>query len=164
MTEPSKRILVLGVGNILLRDEGVGVRVAERLQAEYDFPDNIQVLDGGTLGMRLMDWIMDADYLIVADAVRGGGTPGTIYRLTGEDVRKSLAFKDSMHQVDLIETLTCCEIAGSRPETVVVGVEPLDLSPWSDVLTPTLQARMDDMVAAVLQEIREAGGSFAKRQ
>ena len=155
-----KRILVLGVGNILLRDEGVGVRVVERLQADYSFSPNVSLLDGGTLGIKLMDAISSSDVLIVVDAVLNGQPPGTFYRLTGEEVRKSVAFKYSLHQTDLLETLACCELVGNRPETVVLGIEPEDYSPWSDELTPTVKNRVAELAQAVLEEISRAGGHF----
>jgi len=96
-----KRILVLGVGNILFTDEGIGVRVVEQLQERYRFSTNVSLLDGGTLGMRLMDYIVKSDKLIIVDAVMGGQEAGSIYRLTGDDLRKSLSFKNSLHQTDL---------------------------------------------------------------
>jgi len=70
-----KRILVLGIGNILLRDEGAGVRVIEALEAGYFFSPNVTLLDGGTLGLRLLDPISQADHLILVDAVQNGGAP-----------------------------------------------------------------------------------------
>ena len=155
-----KRILVLGVGNILLRDEGVGVRVVERLQADYSFSPNVTLMDGGTLGIKLMDAISSSDVLIVVDAVLNGQPPGTFYRLTGEEVRKSVAFKYSLHQTDLLETLACCELVGNRPETVVLGIEPEDYSPWSDELTPTIQGLVAELSERVLLEIDQAGGSY----
>ena len=79
----AERALVLGVGNILFSDEGIGVRTVERLQRYAALPDNVVLMDGGTLGIRLMDAIMDCDVLVVVDAVLGGGEPGTIYRLEG---------------------------------------------------------------------------------
>jgi hydrogenase maturation protease len=137
MTDTKTRILVLGVGNILFTDEGIGVRAVEELTRLYDFSDNVTLMDGGTLGTRLMDPIMDSDLLIVVDAVLGDGPAGSVYRLVGEDLRKSLAFKDSMHQTDLVDTLVMCDIVGNRPEAVIVGMEPedfhtmaLELSPW----------------------------------
>jgi hydrogenase maturation protease len=159
-----KKILVLGVGNILLRDEGVGVRVVERLQAGYSFSPNVSLLDGGTLGIKLMDAISSSEVLIVVDAVLNGQSPGTFYRLTGEEVRKSVAFKYSLHQTDLLETLACCELVGNRPETVVLGIEPEDYSPWSDELTTTIQGRVSEMSEGVLREINKAGGNFRSRE
>ncbi len=155
-----KNILVLGVGNILLADEGVGVRVVEKLENENSFSDNVLLIDGGTLGIRLMEYIMNCDYLIVVDAVQNGQPPGTLYRLVGDDLRKSMAFKDSMHQADLIETLTHCELIGNRPQSVIIGIEPRQFEPWSSELTPEVSSRLDELAKMVLDEITVAGGSY----
>ncbi|WP_449243241.1 HyaD/HybD family hydrogenase maturation endopeptidase [Desulfovibrio sp.] len=159
MSDSPKRILVLGVGNILYTDEGVGVRVVEHLQERYSFSENVALMDGGTLGTRLMGPILESDFLIVVDAVLGGDPPGAIYRLTGEDLRKSLAFKDSMHQTDLVDTLIYCGLVGNRPDAVVVGIEPEDYQSMAVELSPTLAKRVEDMAQVVLREIEQAGGS-----
>ena len=153
-------ILVLGVGNILYTDEGVGVRLVEKLQQDYEFSDNVTLLDGGTLGTKLMDPIMNCSMLIVVDAVLGGDKPGSIYRLTGEDLRKSLAFKNSLHQTDLVDTLIFCELAGHRPEAVVIGIEPRDYESLAVELTDEIAHRLPVLADVVLQEITQAGGSF----
>ncbi|EHJ47519.1 hydrogenase expression/formation protein [Solidesulfovibrio carbinoliphilus subsp. oakridgensis] len=158
MTEAPKKILILGVGNILYTDEGVGVRAVERLLETYEFSDNVTLMDGGNLGMRLMQPLMDADYCIVLDAVLGGDAPGTIYRLTGEDLRKSLAFKDSMHQSDLVDTLIYCELIGKRPDTVVIGMEPFDFKNMAVELSPTIDERLPAMCDIALKELADAGG------
>lgn len=154
------RVLVLGVGNILLKDEGVGVRTIEKLQAEYTFSPNVELMDGGTLGSYLMNAIMNCDRLVVVDAVVNGGQPGDMYRLGGVEMSKSVAFKSSMHQNDLLETLTACKVAGGCPETVVIGMEPKEFDPWGIELTPPIQARLEDFCQAVLKEITVSGGSF----
>ncbi len=163
MSGSETRILVMGVGNILWTDEGLGVRTIEHLERTYDFSGNVTLYDGGTLGMRLMDPIMNSDLLIIVDAVLGDGQPGDIYRLTGDDLRKSLAFKNSMHQTDLVDTLIYCEIAGHRPEAVVIGVEPYDFQTMAVEVSPCIQARMPDIAARVLDEIAQAGGTFAPK-
>ena len=111
-----ERILVLGVGNILYTDEGLGVRAMELARERWDFPENVTLLDGGTLGMGLMDALTSCDIVFVLDAVLGGGEAGAIYRLTGSDLRKSLSFRDSMHQTDLADTLIFCELIGNGPK------------------------------------------------
>ncbi|MFP5259176.1 MAG: HyaD/HybD family hydrogenase maturation endopeptidase [Acidobacteriota bacterium] len=159
MTGEPKKILILGVGNILYTDEGVGVRAVERLIETYDFSDNVTLMDGGNLGMRLMQPIMESDYCIVLDAVLGGDVPGTVYRLTGDNLRKSLAFKDSMHQSDLVDTLIYCELIGKRPDTVVIGMEPFDYETMAVELSPTVAARIPVMLDVALKELAEAGGT-----
>ena len=157
------KILVLGVGNILLHDEGVGVKAVVKLQSEYDFSGNVELMDGGTLGLSLLDPICQASHLIVVDAVKFGHTPGTLYRFTAEDFERRVKYKNSLHQLDLVETLAFAEMLEKRPNAVVVGIEPEDISSWGMELTETIQARLPDVCAKVLEEIAAAGGSFRAR-
>lgn len=161
MTTEQKRILVLGVGNILFTDEGIGVRAVEALERLYEVSANVTLMDGGTLGTRLMDPILNCEMLIVIDAVLGDGPAGSIYRLTGDDLRKSLAFKDSMHQTDLVDTLIMCEIVGNRPEAVIIGMEPQDYHTMALELSPVSQERQEALMGFVLEEIVKAGGTYA---
>jgi len=163
MTDKPSGILVLGVGNILYTDEGAGVRCMELLDRQYEFSENVTLMDGGTLGMRLMDPIMRCEFLIVLDAVLGGDEPGSVYRLTGEDLRKSLAFKNSMHQSDLVDTLIYCGMVGHRPDAVVIGVEPGDYQTMAVELSPVLTERLSVMAEVALKEIGDAGGTWKER-
>jgi hydrogenase maturation protease len=160
----SKLITILGVGNLLFTDEGVGVRVAEALQDRYEFPENVKVVDGGTLGLGLLSVISEADYLIVVDAVRNGGEPGTLHRIEGEEIPKRILMKNSLHQVDLLEALTCCQALDKVPETVIIGIEPEDITTFSIKLTPTIGSRVDDLVDRVLKELTRLGVSYCDRE
>lgn len=149
--------MVLGVGNILFTDEGIGVRAVEEFEQHYRVSENVTLMDGGTLGTRLMDTIMESDYLIVVDAVLGDGDPGTLYRLVGEDLRQSLAFRNSMHQTDLVDTLVYCDLAGHCPEAVVIGMEPADYETMAVGLSAPAQAALPEMLERVAGEVRKAG-------
>ncbi len=153
------RILLLGVGNILYTDEGLGVHAVRLLQEGWTFSDNIELMDGGTLGKLLMAPIMDCDELIVLDAVLGGEKPGSIYRLEDEGLRKSLGFRDSQHQVDLVDTLISCEMAGHRPHAVVMGVEPEDWKTMGMEIGSTVKAVMPRYLELVLKELAAVGGT-----
>jgi len=159
-----RKILVLGVGNILYTDEGVGVRCMEKLAREHTFSGNVTLMDGGTLGLRLMDPLLECDMAIVLDAVLGGQEAGTIYRCTGDDMRKSIAFKDSMHQTDLVDTLIMCGLAGTRPDCVVIGIEPHDYDSLSMEISSVLAARLDEMARFALKEIEAAGGTYSPKE
>lgn len=152
-----EKILVLGVGNILFTDEGTGVRAVELAQRRYVFPDNVTVLDGGTLGMGLMDALLSCDVVFVLDAVLGGGEPGTLYRLSGDDLRKSVSFRDSMHQTDLVDTLIYCDLMGHRPEAVVIGLEPVDYQTMGMELSPLAAERLPLLVDMLVQELKARG-------
>ena len=147
----------MGVGNILFTDEGVGVRVLEMLTEQYDFPDNVAMVDGGVLGMNLLGTISDADYLIVIDAVRNGGAPGTLYRLEGEEIPKRVLAKNSLHQVDLLEALTFCEALDKHPETLIIGIEPEDIKTVGLDMTPIVTGKMQAMVEMVMIELELLG-------
>lgn len=153
----SETILVLGVGNTLLTDEGIGVNAVAYLREYYVFPEHVQLMDGGTLGMRLMEALMDCRSAVIVDAVLGGEAPGTVYRLAGEDMRGSLSFKDSMHQADLPDTLACCELAGHCPETVVLGMQPQDYASLGVELTPVCAEALPALCRAVVEELKGMG-------
>ncbi len=151
------QITILGVGNILFSDEGVGVRVVEHLDQRYQFPDNVQILDGGVLGVRLMGVIGSTDILIVVDAVKNQQPPGTLYRLADEEVPRRVLAKQSMHQLDLPEVLALCAAIDQNPRTVVVGVEPEDITSMNVELTPAIAAKVDDLAGMVLTELDRLG-------
>ena len=151
------RILILGVGNILFTDEGIGVNALNWLLHHYDFPQNIRLIDGGTLGVGLMDALMDCDRVYVLDAVLGGKAPGSVYRLTDEDLRKSLSFRDSLHQTDLVDTLLYCDLLGHRPEGVVYGMEPCDYQTMAVGLSSTCEKAVPELCTELIKELRSQG-------
>ena len=159
-----KHILVLGVGNILLGDEGAGVRVIQKLEDEYVFSGNVELYDGGTLGLKLLEPICRSDSTIVVDIVRAGGVPGTIYRIEQKDLPGKIPYKSSLHELNIVETLIYAEELGNKPETVVIGIEPGEWTSWSTELTEPVRNRMEDFVAVVLREIEKAGGSWKKAE
>lgn len=159
-----RHIMVLGVGNILFTDEGVGIRVVERLQSEYRFPPRVSLVDGGTLGIHLLGVISEADDLIVVDAVRNGGEPGALYRFEGEEVPKRVRAKNSLHQVDLLEALTLCQALDKTPDTVILGVEPRDIESLGVELTPTVAERVEDLIRMVLDELHRLGAPCLQKE
>lgn len=147
------QITILGVGNILLKDEGVGVRVIEYLKETYTFPENVQIVDGGVLGMQLIGLIGNTDILIVVDAVKNHQSPGTLYRLADDEIPRRVLAKQSMHQLDLPEVLAICSAIDKNPQTMVIGIEPEDIYSLDIELTPTIAAKMNDLTDMVLAEL-----------
>jgi hydrogenase maturation protease len=157
------RILVLGLGNILLQDEGLGVRALERLTARYCLPEEVQAIDGGVMGLDLLPYLEGVTHLVILDAVQTGQPPGTLVRLEGEETPAALAVKMSMHQVGLQELLAVSRFQGHLPPRVVLwGMEPASLEPGLD-LSPAVVAQLDDLVQAVVQELREWGMEVVER-
>lgn len=150
-------ILVLGIGNILFSDEGVGIRVIEAIQERYVLPPHVGVMDGGTLGIHLLGTISHVDYLIVVDVIRNEGQPGSLYRLAGEEIPKRIFAKNSLHDVDFLEALTLCEALEGVPKTVIIGVEPADIDTVAITVTPLIQSKIDPLIEMVLTELESLG-------
>jgi len=141
------KILILGVGCILLTDEGFGVRVVEALAQRYEFPENVSLVDGGVLGLNLLGVVSEADHLIVIDVIRNNGRPGDLYRLEKEAIPERIRAKNSLHQIDLLEALTLCKALDTNaPETVIVGVEPKDIQNRRHRIDPSRIAAKTDAV------------------
>ncbi len=143
------KILILGIGNILMSDEGVGVRAIEKLEKDCTLPPNVTLLDGGTAGYALLDIMKDYDRIVIIDAVQGGGKPGTIYRLTTDDILSKPDLKMSGHQIDLSEVLLLAKKLGELPEVLLFGVEPGNMD-YSTELGPEVSAVMDKLIGTVL--------------
>lgn len=154
-------IMILGVGNLLLTDEGFGIHVVNALQAGYDFPEKVSVVDGGVLGMNLLGVICDVDHLIVVDIIRNNGAPGTLYRIDHEDIPRRIRAKNSIHQLDFLEAMAFCRHGlDKEPRTVILGVEPLDMETYSVEMTPLIQSKVEDIIPKILDEVKRLGGTF----
>jgi len=140
---------VVGIGNILLRDEGIGCHVAHALE-RVPLPD-VEVIDGGTCP-DVLQVVEDADKLVIVDAVRGGGMPGQIYRFRPEDIAMDQKRVVSVHDMSLINGLKLMQLWHNIGDTVIIGVEPRELS-WGLELSPELQEKMPQIIDAILGEL-----------
>lgn len=150
-------VLVLGVGNILLSDEGVGVRVVETLQDRYEVPPGVELLDGGTAGMDLLDVIADRDRLVLVDAVDTGSPPGTVTRFADRDIPARFRTKSSPHQIGLADVLAMLTLLGKAPRGItVIGIQPQSLD-LGLTLSPVVAAHVEEMVTLVERELADLG-------
>jgi len=151
------RIVVLGVGNILLSDEGIGVRAIEKLQHDFDLPPEVVVIDGGTTGMEMLEDLSKADHIIILDAIRGGKAPASIIKLVGDQVPVFFKTKLSPHQIGLSDVLATLAFIGEQPGGVtVIGVEPVSLETGM-TLTPQVEACLPVLMEMVIEVLRELG-------
>jgi hydrogenase maturation protease len=152
VTNRHTHILILGVGNLLLSDEGVGVHVAQRMM-HMDLPPEVHVVEGGTDGFGLVSVILEADRMILIDAVKGGGQPGSIYRFDIDDCPPYPDFfKTSVHQISILEVINLSSLIGSTPRTTIIGVEPYCLD-MSMELSPQIEAKVPAIIRLIQEEI-----------
>ncbi len=145
-------ILVLGIGNILLRDEGVGVRVIEQMQKMH-LPDDVELIDGGTAGADLLDVLAERRKVIVIDAVQADCEPGTVLRFNADDLVRPDGVGMSLHELGLGEALTMTRQLGCAPKDVVVfGIKPKDIECGLE-LSEEIVTSVPKVIELVLDEI-----------
>ena len=155
--------VVLGLGNVLWADEGFGVRAVEALHAGYTMPPGVEIVDGGTQGFALMDYVASARRLLILDAIDFGLPPGTLRVLRDAEVPAWGSVKLSPHQTGFEELLAIAQLRGAAPESLVlVGVQPEQLDDFGGSLRPAVTARISDAVAAAVRELSAWG--LAPRQ
>jgi hydrogenase maturation protease len=152
-----ERTVVIGLGNPLLGDDGIGLAALQRLRAEWSLPDSVELVDGGIWGMRLLPDIEDADRLVLVDAIDIGGVPGTLQVLEREEIPRYLETKLSPHQVDLRDVLALADLRGTLPqETVAIGLQPAAVE-WSEAMSREVCAGLDALVEAVVRRLEDWG-------
>ena len=166
--QPSRdlpRILVLGIGNILWADEGFGVRAVEAFHKAYAVPDNVTILDGGTQGLYLVQFVNEHDRLIVFDAIDYGLEPGTMKIVEDDEVPKFTgAKKMSLHQTGFQEVLSAADLMGHYPERLaLIGCQPLDLEDWGGPLTEPVKAVIPRAVETAVRILGDWGITVARR-
>lgn len=151
------RIVILGIGNTLLTDEGVGVHVIEKLEQMYRLPPEVEVIDGGTCGMEMLEQLEDLDGLIVVDCVRYNKPPATPVLLKDADVPVFFRTKLSPHQVSLSDVLASLEFTEKAPKkTVIIGMQPVSMG-LSMALSPEVAARVPELIQMTLAELADMG-------
>ena len=154
---PAFKTLVLGVGNKLMSDEGVGVHIIERLAAGYTIPKEVQILDGGTLGMDLLYYLEGIENLLLVDAVETHKEPGTIIRLEGEEVPAFLSMKISPHQIGVPDMLAAARFKDLYPKRLVLwGIQP-ELMEIGLELSPLVESKMDILVGNMVKQLKAWG-------
>jgi len=158
INQPSpSQTLVLGVGNLLMSDEGVGLRVLERLVTTYHVPEEVLILDGGTLGLDLLYYLEGKKNLLLLDAVEAHKEPGSTVRLEGEQVPAFLSIKISPHQIGISDMLFAAKFKGIYPPNVVLwGIQPERIEIGLE-LSETLSKKIDYLVAQVILELNKWG-------
>ncbi|BAM91829.1 hydrogenase maturation protein HupD [Bradyrhizobium oligotrophicum S58] len=160
------RILVLGIGNILWADEGFGVRVVEEFHRRFTVPDNVTILDGGTQGLYLVNYVEEADGLIVFDAIDYGLVPGELKLVRDDEVpRFTGAKKMSLHQTGFQEVLSAADLLGRYPQRLaLIGCQPLDLEDWGGPLTAPVHAQIEPAIELACALLAEWGAAAVPRR
>ena len=161
-TDPSSGLCILGLGNVLCGDDGLGVVAIEGIRKRYRFGPEVAVLDGGTLGLALLTYVADASALILVDAVDGEGGPGALVELDGESVSLAAAERLSVHQVGVVDLLDALRLTGRYPPSLhLLGIVPGDIG-LGVGLTPAVEARLPELMERVALRARSLGFPYTE--
>ena len=168
MTRPdpaaaARHIKVLGVGNLLWADEGFGVRCVEALGRDWEFPPEVELLDGGTLGLALLPYLQEAASAILVDAIRADGSPGALVRVEGSEVGPAVRERLSVHQVGVADLLDGARWLDLYPESVVLlGLVPESLE-LGVTLSPSVESQIPGLIARIIEEARSLGWPLTRK-
>jgi hydrogenase maturation protease len=160
---PEPRLLILGLGNVLCGDDGLGVAALVRLDRRYRMPEGVEAMDGGTLGLSLLHYVRAADTLLLVDAIRADGAPGSFVRLDGDDVLPAVETRLSVHQIGVADLLNGLRWTDSSPSRIVLlGLVPKTLELGLG-RSPEVESSLDALVEAVATEADQLGFKLIAR-
>ncbi|MEW6002728.1 MAG: HyaD/HybD family hydrogenase maturation endopeptidase [Nitrospirota bacterium] len=150
--EERKKILVLGIGNLILKDEGFGVHVVNKLM-DMSFPPDVEIMDGGTMGIDLLYYIEGRKKVIVIDVVSADSPPGTLYRFTDKNLEGYQGLLRSVHEIDFSYVIKTAELLGNKPDEIVfIGITPQEITEGIG-LSPVLEQKIPAVIELVMKEI-----------
>lgn len=160
------KILLLGIGNVLFADEGIGVHFINYISENYRFThpqDTLDITDGGTLAQGLIPMLCQYDYMIVVDTVNAAGVkPGEVYFFDFDKAPAEIDWQGSAHEVEMLQTLNMMDMVGDRPKTFILGVTPTVLEPMVLGITPQIEAAVPLMEKTLLQHMEQLGFGFKR--
>ncbi|NVJ53662.1 MAG: HyaD/HybD family hydrogenase maturation endopeptidase [Campylobacteraceae bacterium] len=156
------RNIVIGVGNVLFKDEGVGIYASKFLQQNYKFDDSLEIIDGGTLGFKLMTYFQEYDNVIILDTISTEDEAGSIYRLPSDVLLGMGQYRKTAHEVEIVEMLEICSVLDKHAIVTILGIIPEDIEAVEIGLTSTLEEKFDGYISQALQEIESIGVTIEK--
>ena len=151
------RITILGLGNILLQDEGFGVHFVRWFENNYRVPENVRIVEGGTLGYGLLDTVCSCDRLLVIDVIKANEEPGSVYRFTKEEVDAHMLEPTSAHEVSFHDVLCKAELIDELPEVIFICIVPYKYKDMGLELTPSIRKKFSAVARLLLRELSSHG-------
>jgi hydrogenase maturation protease len=149
--------IVIGVGNLLFKDEGIGIYASKYLEKNYDFEGNLEIIDGGTLGFKLMTFFQDYDNVIILDTVSIEDDAGEIFRLPSDILLGLGTYRKTAHEVEIIEMLEICSVLESHANVTVLGIIPKDIETVEIGLTKKIEDKFEEYILQIIKEIESIG-------
>jgi hydrogenase maturation protease len=156
------RNIVVGVGNLLFKDEGIGIYAAKYIEQNYTFEPELEIIDGGTLGFKLMTYFQEYDNVIILDTVSIEDKAGEIFRLPSDVLLGLGNYRKTAHEVEIVEMLEICSVLDKHAAVTIMGIIPKDIESVEIGLTSQIEERFEEYIAHVIKEIESIGCAAKK--
>lgn len=156
--------IVVGVGNLLFKDEGIGIYASKYIETNYEFEGDFEIIDGGTLGFKLMNYFQEYDNVIILDTVSIEDKPAEIFRLPAEVLLGLGNYRKTAHEVEIVEMLEICSVLEKHAEVTILGIIPEDIETVEIGLTKTIEEKFEEYILHVIKEIESLGVKATKVQ
>lgn len=157
------RTAIIGAGTIIFQDEGVGVYATKYLEENYNFLDDVTLVDGGVLGFQLMTYYQDYDKVLILDTITMNDEAGSIYNLPGEELLGLGSYKQTAHEVEISEMLEICSLLEKIADVNIIGIIPKDIQTVNIGLSQTIKEKFNDFISAALSELDKSGVRYEKK-
>jgi len=155
--------IVIGVGNLLFCDDGIGVIAIEYLRKNFEFQPELELLDGGTLGFNLAEYFLEYDNIFIIDTISTNDKAGEIYKIPSSELLGSGSYKNTAHEVEVVQMLEVCELHAKKAKVTIVGIVPQDINTMVIGLSQTLQSKFDGVIQTLIDEIELLGTQVIKK-
>jgi hydrogenase maturation protease len=160
--ETYKDCAVIGVGNILFKDDGIGVLAAKYLEENYSFEPQIDVVEGGTLGLNLINYFEEYEKVIVLDSVSINDEPGSIYKIPAEELLNSGRVRQTAHEVEVVQMLEICSLLEKKAEVTLIGIVPSDIVTTKIGLSAQLESAFESYINEIIKELQNSNINVKK--
>ena len=154
--------IIVGVGNVLFKDERIGVYAARYLEQNYTFTPEVNVIDGATLGFSLMTYFQEYEKVVIIDTVSIDDKAGSIYRLPAQEMLGLGSYRQTAHEVEIVEMLEICSLLEKMAEVVIIGIVPKDIKSIDISLTQELQDVFIELIETILLEVKDSAIRYEK--
>jgi len=153
---------IVGAGTVIYQDEGVGVYAAKYIEENFTFEDDVTLVDGGVLGFQLMTYYQDYDKVIILDTITMDDEVGSIYNLPSEELLGLGSYKQTAHEVEIIEMLEICSLLERMADVNIIGIVPKDIESVNIGLTDEMKSNFDKLINAAVDEMDRSGIKYTK--
>jgi hydrogenase maturation protease len=157
-----KKIAIIGVGTILYQDEGVGVYASKYFKENFTFVDDVTLVDGGVLGFGLMTYYQDYDKVIILDAITMDDEVGSVYNMPSEELLGLGSYKQTAHEVEIIEMLEICSLLEKMADVNIIGIIPKDIKSVNIGLTDEIKSKFHNLIEAIVEELDKSGIKYKR--